>query len=1056
MKLTRTALGALVAAIAVSTAAAQATGGFKVRVLDASDKTPLPGVTVSLSNTQGFVAPTAALTDKDGIALFPVLRVGPGYVIDVFLPGYQRIRQGDLRVTSGPPVDLPIGLLSDQVEKVDVVAKRENVDLENTSTATKFSDEFIQDLPVQGRFYQNMLKLAPGVQDSDGDGNPNVQGARSRDFKATVNGVSNQDPLTGEWLSFVNSDSIEEVEIITAGAGAEYGRAQGGFGTIIQKQGSNDFEGVFNMTFRSSKLDGDGATNLPADRVPDFEWLQPSVQVSGPIVKDKLWYRLSHEYIHRDEPINTLNSIAVSTRTQTINADQITWQVSPKNKLAFQYQNDPFKVTNVGVSSRQGPESAYQYEQGGPNYTLSWTAPYSPKVLFDSLVSFQDSHVDIQPMTTGVPNSCVISSLGFVNDAQCANLDTGEVSGSYGVNWHDQRQRLTVRNQSTLYAGRFWGMNHQFKFGFSIENERYFRELDQAPNAFFFIVREPPDTGQDEEISEKAVLALNVSVPQLSFSRVVGTSWGIYGEDQIKPFSNLTATIGLRLDRELISSNGFLPFDPEGESQSFIDRFTAMTPDEQDIFGVQLVQETFTAYEGLSSFTSQLASILGYDPNLSASAQQSSFWQQTRRPGNVSLVNTNFAPRLSIAYDPWNDGKTKFALTAGRYYDKVFLGVPSVELEPVSIFLLYDAVHLGESWSITPNFDPINPALNLSVIDRNLRTPYKDEYTFSVERSLPWPETTMKVTYVRNQFRDQLQDIDLNKIPNDFGMCQISVIPGSPHLIPAPGTGTRIDPYTNQAYEDIDPGIGDGVLDDCSGRFEIAPGIPPGLNGLQALVPRADGVTDLYSLNPAWGSVFLVGNFNTADYTAYILELVRRQYRGWQLEGSYTYSRAVGDAEDFQLALGDDRTTLRDERGYLSYDQRHVVKVNATTITPWNFRLGLAARWQSGLPFSILEQNLSFDTLPPYYGSLGTPDPIVRTSYPTHQRNDQRNPSWWEFDVSFIKEMNLPHGMNLQLRADVFNLLNDDPLRVLVNIDGKNFAVRDFGRQFQLGGRLAF
>jgi hypothetical protein len=58
--------------------------------------------------------------------------------------------------------------------------------------------------------------------------------------------------------------------------------------------------------------------------------------------------------------------------------------------------------------------------------------------------------------------------------------------------------------------------------------------------------------------------------------------------------------------------------------------------------------------------------------------------------------------------------------------------------------------------------------------------------------------------------------------------------------------------------------------------------------------------------------------------------------------------------------------------------------------------------------------------------------------------------------VSFIKEMNLPHGMNLQLRADVFNLLNDDPLRVLVNVDGQNFAVRDFGRQFQLGGRLSF
>jgi len=45
-----------------------------------------------------------------------------------------------------------------------------------------FGDEFVQDLPVQGRHYTNVLTLAPGLQDSDGDGNPNVHGARERDF----------------------------------------------------------------------------------------------------------------------------------------------------------------------------------------------------------------------------------------------------------------------------------------------------------------------------------------------------------------------------------------------------------------------------------------------------------------------------------------------------------------------------------------------------------------------------------------------------------------------------------------------------------------------------------------------------------------------------------------------------------------------------------------------------------------------------------------------------------------------------------------------------------
>ena len=63
------------------------------------------------------------------------------------------------------------------------------------------SASVVTDLPVQGRFYQNVLALAPGVQAPDGDGNPNVNGARERDFKTKIGGVSNVDPLTGAWVT---------------------------------------------------------------------------------------------------------------------------------------------------------------------------------------------------------------------------------------------------------------------------------------------------------------------------------------------------------------------------------------------------------------------------------------------------------------------------------------------------------------------------------------------------------------------------------------------------------------------------------------------------------------------------------------------------------------------------------------------------------------------------------------------------------------------------------------------------------------------------------------
>ena len=94
-----------------------------------------------------------------------------------------------------------VWLSEEMQERVKVVAQQPVVELEKTSSSTKFSDEFIQDLPVPGRFYQNVLTLAPGVSDPDGDGNPTVHGSRSRDFKAVVSGVSNVDPLTGQFMT---------------------------------------------------------------------------------------------------------------------------------------------------------------------------------------------------------------------------------------------------------------------------------------------------------------------------------------------------------------------------------------------------------------------------------------------------------------------------------------------------------------------------------------------------------------------------------------------------------------------------------------------------------------------------------------------------------------------------------------------------------------------------------------------------------------------------------------------------------------------------------------
>ncbi len=1077
MKFIRLALAVCVVALAFSAASAQ-TGGLSVQVLD-SDGNPLPGATVTISNPLGYVGTSAVLSNKKGFADFPVLRPGEAYKIQVTFPGFTPSVQDDIRIRINDNQTLPIQMMTQITERVKVVATTDVIDIDKTEASTKFSDSFIQDLPVPGRFYQNILTMAPGVNDADGDGNPNVHGSRNRDFKAVVSGISNVDPLTGQWMSRVNPNSIEEMEVITSGAGVEFGRAQGGFANIIQKQGSNEHEGVFEFYWRTSKIDGTGAddfSNLPD---VDFDWIQPSVQFSGPLLKDKLWYRFSHEYREIDQPVNTVSGIEVITQEEATHSDQLTWQVSPRNKLAFQFSADPKDAFNLGISNVVGPESSLSQKNSGETYSLTWTAPFSPKILVETQAAWQDLNFGLFPTTQGIGNNCLEDG-SFIAEAQCNNLTTGERSGSFYRTWDDHRQRFTVTSKATLFGGRFWGMSHQFKVGLGVENERYFRNLNDDPRVRYIIINFPdqdPGGNQEENSPDPFGLALvNLSVPQSDDVRATSTNWHFYGEDQFRPRQNLSIRLGARVDRVELNSEGKLPFSPVGELQQFSSLIDAGEDEEQAKFG------TFTGFEDIDSVKAQLQSIICANEtpatitnclttvsNSVLSAQNDNLIHK-RRNSDIVISNTNFSPYLAASWTPWSNGKTAFGFTAGRYYNNLPLTLLLQELNPASANLEY---RVDLKTGTSRGQSTFSPALDVSVLNRDLKTPYNDEFTFSVEREI-FPETTLEFRYVNRQFKDQIQDVNTNRDVGDYGKCfkQVTLGVGGP-IVASPGTGTIIDPYTGVAYEDTDPGLGDGLLDDCAGDTEVL--VPGGgfddpFGDGSPIVQRPDGTVDLYYQNPFWGDIYEIGNVNSADYEGYELVLTRRQYRSWEMNASYTYSEAEGDGEDFFQVIGDDPSLRDNQFGYQSYDQRHVVKMNATTITPWGVRLGSAVTWQSGLPYSLLQETFSRDILPPVFtGAVGFGERSrTRQSYrdlggnPV-ERNSARNKSYWNVDLKATKELTLGKGLNMQLSAEIFNLLNDGTYTVYntfaeagQQVNGNNEAFRRFGRRWQLGVRLAF
>jgi outer membrane receptor protein involved in Fe transport len=1010
-------------------------GGLAVEVHDTAGK-PLPEITVVLSNELGFVATTVALTDERGRAEFPVLRAGAGYHVEIQGAGYATLRFADLRVRIGEATALPVVLGAPTEERIEVRATAPPVELDQSHASARFSDAFVQDLPVAGRFYQNIVTLAPGVEDADGDGNPTVHGSRARDFKALVGGVSNVDPLTGQWMNRVNPNSIEEIEVIPAGAGVEFGRAQGGFAHIVQRQGSNQFEGVAEVLYGSSRLDSVDTA--------DYESLQTGFQFSGPIVKDRAWFRLSHDWSRREDPVNTLSGTEIVETDLDTHADQITWQVSPRNKLAFSYQAYPYEIRNFGVSSLVAAESSQLRGWDGETYSLNWTVPYSSRILIESSAHWQELGVRIAPTEEGVANDCVIG-LDALMQAECLDVQLSRVSGSASRTLDDERQRLTARGDVTAYLGRVLGATHQLKGGFIVENERYFRSLEQRARTRLFVV--PPFTEVDGTVLEPGTfLSAQVAVPKTADVHATGVTWGLYLEDQLKPTSNLVITAGVRYDREEINSQGHEPFDPVAEQARYLDLVNG------GYLPSVASNNAFTAYEGTVDLARNLAGVLGIpvadvQSSMSSLSQASEFWVHTRRLADIHLTNDNVSPYLGIAWDPTKDGKTKLAAVASRHYNNIPLGVPLIELEPVTTDLTFRLDPRDRS--IARTYSGVSLGLSADMVDPDLETPYQDELFLSFEREIA-TETVLKLSYIDRRYRDQLQDADINRFTGDLGRCRLATA-----ARPVP-----IETVSELELPEFAPG--DGIVDDCVGATVAVPDNTPFRNTV--FLPRPDGIADLYVANPGWVDLLLVGNSNSADYDAWVLEVIRRQYRNWELQFSYTWSESIGDGEDFLQEYGNDNALSEDERGYQSDDRRHVVKLTTTTIPVSGWRLGGALSWRSGLPYSLLVEELSLDAIPPAYGGLGAGTPArPRQVYVDGQRNDKRNDSFWNLDLKLVRDLRFARSVGAQVSAEVFNVFDDETYTIYNPalgigriVNGESEAYRREGRRWQLGLRVAF
>jgi hypothetical protein len=288
-------------ASAVTASAQQETATITGSVKDQSGAI-VPKATVTVTNTQTNIS-VKTEADDTGFYIIPSLRPGE-YSVTVESSGFSKVvRTGvTLQVAQVARIDLTLkpGQLT---ESVEVVAATPLLDTQTSSRGLVIDEKKIVELPLNGRDYNQLALLSPGVLPGtprlasvNFKGVLNVNGNRTFNNVFLLDGVDNisySNSFRGENVQLVQPsiEALQEFKIQTNAYSAEYGRSSGAVVNATIKSGTNTVRGSVYEFLRNDALDANNffsnALNAPK---PKRERNQFGAAVGGPLVRNKTFW----------------------------------------------------------------------------------------------------------------------------------------------------------------------------------------------------------------------------------------------------------------------------------------------------------------------------------------------------------------------------------------------------------------------------------------------------------------------------------------------------------------------------------------------------------------------------------------------------------------------------------------------------------------------------------------------------------------------------------------------------------------------------------------------
>ncbi len=540
------ALLVLLLGAGTGTAWAQAqTGNITGRATDDSGGA-LPGVTVTLTSPQMIGQPRVAVTDEQGVYRFTLLPTGV-FTVGFVLPGFNSLNIEGVNLPTGQTMTINGQLKVATIEEtVTVTSQAPTIDLQAANVQVNWDQQKMDEIPYS-RSLTGMVALVPGLYatayDVGGSNFGTGSGPTARTFGRAGGNVVSYDGMIWD-QTYGDFGSYEDAQITTAAKGAD-AMNPGVTMNLVVKSGSNTFRGVGSANyqsgdFQSKNVDSDLTARGYAPGTNKFTSLKDYYgEVGGPILRDRLWFYVSHRDASSGNFIPGFISLASGTQQEFYTKLQnptgkFTWQVSQNNKLEAMAQVgrkwQPYRTASafIPLESTQNQDS---WSLIGPSF--KWLSILTPSMSFDASLQRGGYWWPDVPWT---------------GDERRVDQTTGTTRGAFLES--DRTPRRWQYSGTLSYFTELFGRNHELKTGYMGWDNLSETETIGYPNQQQYRYRSL--SGDDDLFARPD----SVIVYDYPFTVASGERYhSLYVNDRITVTPKLTLNVGVRWDRY----SSFLP-----------------------------------------------------------------------------------------------------------------------------------------------------------------------------------------------------------------------------------------------------------------------------------------------------------------------------------------------------------------------------------------------------------------------------------------------------------------------------------------------------------------